>query len=444
MASLTHPRGGEAALWMQSGSVGAPRLRAASQRSFAFCLAVAVALHAGLVGGQLVGWLRDLFDGPSLGQMDGDTLVPLDLDLLDDGPSLEGDKLGDSRPGAGAKPAPPPPSPGLATSPVASAVPPPPATASASAPAVSASAPPPPPPGPKVREPVAAAGGPGKLAKDPNVQILFSSDVLRKHPTAEGFGRVLRTIPEWKQFLAGTNLDPIQDFDHVLLAAPQLAGDSSKAVVVLDYRASDEAMRATLDQVVAGAKGTWLADAPVPTARARVQGADRLFAHIAQKNLVAILPDGASEQLSKLPKMKGFSKSGRAAMVISIVTPHRPFGPLVPTLPRTFKWMRVEVRPAPGGDADVILELADASPEEAAKHVEAVTSIVEKVRTLDIRGIGSVERRVARFAMGGDPFEPVEFKAERDIISGKARVTAKALSAILRLAETLLQRSQGE
>jgi hypothetical protein len=233
---------------------------------------------------------------------------------------------------------------------------------------------------PKVREPLSQAGGPSQIAgKDPNVQILLAGDKLRSHPLGEGFGAILRSIPEWKGFFQDTSIDPIKDMDHMLLAGPRFRGDSSNVVAVMDYNRSDADMRTAVEGIVTRAKGEWLKDTPVPAARAKADRAERIFALIPEKNLLVILPAKEKDQLQKLKGLKAFNKSSPVAIVISMVTPSRPFKGVF-KLPESLKWLRIGVTPTSDGGADLSIEAADASPEEAVKHAEELTTALELVR----------------------------------------------------------------
>ncbi len=127
-----------------------------------------------------------------------------------------------------------------------------------------------------VRDPMSAAGGAGKIAaKDPNVQFLLSGRALRKHPLGSFFSRTLLMLPEWRQFFRTTQVDPIRDFDHLLITAPRLRGDSSKMVAILETNLPAETMHAALGEVIHQTNGVWVEDAPVTAARARIASAPR-------------------------------------------------------------------------------------------------------------------------------------------------------------------------
>ncbi len=200
---------------------------------------------------------------------------------------------------------------------------------------------------PAVRDPLSQAGSPSQLAgKDPNIQILIASDRLRSHPLAESFGKVLRAIPEWKDFFGTTTVDPIKDFDHMLLAGPKFKDDSSNVVAIMDYNRPDGEMKNAVNVIVTTAKGEWIKDAPVQAAQAKTNKADRIFAFLPEKNLIVVLPAQEKDQLKKLKSLKPFNKSSPVGIALSMVNPARPFSKFL-KLPDTLKWLRLAVMGCP-------------------------------------------------------------------------------------------------
>ena len=286
---------------------------------------------------------------------------------------------------------------------------------------------------PIVKEPLSQAGGPSQLAgKDPNVQILIAGDRIRSHALGRGFGRILRSIPEWKGFFQDTNIDPINDLDHMLLAGPRFKGDSSQVVAVMDYNRSDKDIRDAVDGIVTRANGTWIKDAPVPAARAKADKAERIFALVPEKNLLVILPGKEEAQLKKLKALKSFSKSSPVAIVISMVTPSRPFKGILP-LPESFKWLRMGVTPTKEG-ATVSLEAADASPEEARRHAQDMTAAVEL-----LRGQLRFDNPLPFGPRTIEAFEKIEFVADGNLVRAEVKLSMAQLTAIMALAERSFQ-----
>ncbi|WP_437971601.1 hypothetical protein WMF04_20840 [Sorangium sp. So ce260] len=420
-----------------------PLVRATSRRALATAAAVALLLHLPLLPTPLFSWLEAMFAlrGELTDYDAGETIVPIDLDLLADdpsavaaAPSATGGEASPGGPGAAA-PATPPPAPS-----------PPAASASAAPEAPDAGAPQPPrrrPPGdagpdaagdggtddsdlPNLRTPLSAAGAPGKLAsKDPNVQVLIAGDRLRSHELGDWFGRILTTIPQWQSFFQDTAVDPIRDIDHLLIAGPQLR-DSSKVVAVMDYRAPEETMRAAVDVVVQRSNGSWIEDAPVPAARATADRSERIFAMVPNRRLLVVLPAEEEDQLSKLKSMKGFNKSSAAGIVISMLTPANAFRG-VQALPRSIAWMRLTVTPTKDGGADLALTAGDESAEDALAHAQELTRTLNAIRTINL-GITKI-----------DVVDEVTFNTDGKVIWSKLHVTNRQLKLIMGFVEQALR-----
>ncbi|XYI03132.1 hypothetical protein ACMHYB_26585 [Sorangium sp. So ce1128] len=447
MAERTPGRGSNnttAARRAGRGAAVAPFIRAASRRALATAAAVALLLHLPLLPTPLFSWIEAMFSlrGELTDYDAGETIVPIDLDLLADDPSAVAAAPsatgGEAQPsGAGAAaPATPPPAP-----------PPPAASASAAPEAPDAGAPTPPrrkPPGdagpdaagdggaedesdhPNLRTPLSAAGAPGKLAsKDPNVQVLIAGDRLRSHELGEWFGRILTTIPQWQSFFSDTSVDPIRDIDHLLIAGPQLR-DSSKVVAVMDYRAPEQAMRAAVEVIVQRSNGAWIEDAPVPAARATADRSERIFAMVPDRRLLVVLPAEEEDQLSKLKSMKSFNKSSAAGIVISMLTPANAFRG-VQALPRSLAWMRLTVTPTKDGGADLALTAGDESAEEALAHARELTRTLNSLRTINL-GITRI-----------DVVDEVTFNTDGKVIWSKLHVTNRQLKLIMGFVEQALR-----
>jgi hypothetical protein len=402
------------------------------RRAFTIAVTVAVILHLPFLPTNLGAWMQRMLQGNAADYDDHDAaaIIPIDLDLMNDDPS----------PSAASSVPPPPPSP------------PPPAPTGDGTTIVDAGAPdaeaprkkrPPSDAGiddagpiedagvvdagpPSVRDPIAAAGGAGKIsAKDPNVQVLIAGNVIRKHQLGAAFARILVLIPEWHQFFADSPIDPIRDLNHLLITAPRFRGDTSKVVAVMDFNVPDAKIKGALDLIVNNVNGAWLDDTPVPTARANVGGGDRLFALVPGKKLLVVLPFEAKDQLEGLKKSRGFPNS-KVGIAISMVSPARPFKGLF-ALPDTLKWLRIAVTPTADGGADVALEGGDASEKDAQKHAPEITKAFDQVRVISLL-ITTLEI-----------VDHAEFVAEGASIKAQVHVSDTQLKRVVGMAEMQLQ-----
>ena len=400
MARATRPRGSsDTVAWLAAAR--RPRLERAFQRA----LAIALVLHLPFVPTRLFDWMH-----LSLGDYDdkdAQAIIPVEFDLARDPepeapptappPAAPPSPSGEGPPDAGVPPRPPPHPKPPAETPDAGPHP--------------------------IAEPVGAAGGVGKIAaKDPNVQILLSGRALRRHELGAWAGRMLLMIPEWRGFFDGSALNPVRDLDHILITAPRLKGDNSKLVAVMDYSVSPDAAREAIDQLLRRTGGTWIEDAPVSAARARVGGAPRIVAHLPEHRLLVILPGNAADQLAQLKKAKGFRRSGEGA-VVSMLTPWRPFRGFFP-MPESIKWLRLALTPTADEGADLALDAGDGSADQAAADAEILGKEFEARRKVDVLGLASVE------IIG-----PVTFKADGDVIRARAHMPAEKLRLIMAFVE---------
>jgi hypothetical protein len=286
---------------------------------------------------------------------------------------------------------------------------------------------------PTLKEPLSVAGDPSRIAgKEPNVQVLISGDRLREHELGAWFGRILTAIPEWRTFFEGTTIDPIRDLDHLLIAGPQLR-DSRKAVAVMDYNVQEADIRKAIDAIIARSKpkGAWLTDTPVPAARATAHRGERIFALVPARRLLVVLPAEAKNQLAGLKSMKAFSKSSASGIAISMVTPSRAFRGLPIEIPESLKWMRLNVIPNKDGSAEVQIEALDESPELAVEHAGKLSDTIERFRHIDYV-IGKMEI-IGR----------ADFVAEGALIRATAQVSKKQLSYIMSFVDQKILPKQG-
>ncbi|MBW2453921.1 MAG: hypothetical protein JRI68_05405 [Deltaproteobacteria bacterium] len=238
--------------------------------------------------------------------------------------------------------------------------------------------------GKKVADPYSEAGGAAGIgAEHPNVRIYFAADVLRQRPKlAETFGELLGAIPQWQQLLGGTGLNPIVDFDHILISGPQMR-NPRWIVVALDYNVPHPKMRQAIDLVVrkSGKKGRWERR---PGLEIAVIGknAERRAVLSQKKRMMVVLPAEAADQIDNIqsPKFK-FKKSTGAGIVIHVITPWRAFVGSKVRMPKSIKWMRVRFR-FKGADFEVEAEGQDESEEAAREHLKLLRAEVDSLPKL--------------------------------------------------------------
>lgn len=410
-------------------------------RVLQICLLCALVLHAPLLPVRLLGFVRLLLRAQTeeTGPDDSETVIPVELDT-------------DLSPPGSPAPAPastlaPPPTAQLDEIPdnpsisVDAGVPPPAVTDAgaqdagpeedagldASAP-LDAGAEQPAPDAGTVADPFAVAGGPGGVTpKHPNVRVLIAADLVRKHPVGAMFSEMLALIPEWTELVGGTGIDPIRDFNHVLVSGPQFR-NPTHIVAVLDYTVSTAKMRQALNAIMARSKppGQWLDGFKIPVASLGNKGYRRA-ALLADKKLLVLMPADAEEQIDGLAAIKPFKPSTDQSIVLFLVTPWRAFRGTGFEVPKRIAWMRlamvaVDTPKGPGaGGYTLTIEAEDESPEAAAEDARKLAAGIEEIRTVDLG--------VWRTEVIGKP----TFSSDGNKIRATAAVSVEQVERIIKL-----------
>ncbi|MBI4703262.1 MAG: hypothetical protein HY744_19265, partial [Deltaproteobacteria bacterium] len=234
---------------------------------------------------------------------------------------------------------------------------------------------------------VAGTGAASLGAEHPNVRIYLAADRIRKHRLGTMFSQLLQAIPQWAEVLGTTGIDPIRDFDHILLSGPQMR-DPSYVVVTLDYNLSAAKMGETVRRVSAAAPGgRRLKDAPVP-AWVIGQRGERIAALHPKRRLLVIVPRAAEDKLGAVKKMRGFERSTDRIIALYIVTPWRAFRGTGFRFPESVKWLRLVLLPTDEDDQFLLqVEAEDASADAAAKDALQLGADLELVRVIDLGDI---------------------------------------------------------
>ena len=80
------------------------------------------------------------------------------------------------------------------------------------------------------------------------VTLVVNAEVIRLHPVGARMGYLLRGIPQWDEFMSGTDIDPVRDTDWVLISGPSLV-NTSRDVILIHYSAPDAAIDKAIDVV---------------------------------------------------------------------------------------------------------------------------------------------------------------------------------------------------
>ena len=99
------------------------------------------------------------------------------------------------------------------------------------------------------RDPQAILGAAGDIQADKVlVMVVINAEVIRQNPEGAKMGFLLRGIPQWDEFMHGTDIDPVRDTDWVMISGPSLV-NTSRDVVLIHYSARDAKVERAMEQV---------------------------------------------------------------------------------------------------------------------------------------------------------------------------------------------------
>lgn len=207
------------------------------------------------------------------------------------------------------------------------------------------------------RDPAGMVGVAGSVQAGPSlVQLLVNMEVIRQNPTGAKMGPLLSAIPQWDDFMSGTQVDPVRDTDWVFITGPSLIHTERDAIMI-HYSTSDAVVDKAIDIVAHKYDRGGLFDAGVPGVKATLGHADRaprVFLR-PQSHLVAVVPPDYANTAARMLKGARVSAHVRPgeAVRLTLQNPSRP----MPFLPTSISELRLWVIPrAADGGADVFGE----------------------------------------------------------------------------------------
>ncbi|MEB2312937.1 MAG: hypothetical protein OZ921_07260 [Sorangiineae bacterium] len=266
-----------------------------------------------------------------------------------------------------------------------------------------------------IGDPVALSGAAGRVVDgNANVRLIVFTDRIRDTELGDKVGALLASANQWYDFFGPSGLDPVKDFDRILIAGPQLR-DSSAVVAVLRYNTSEAKIRAALAALVARDEGGRWLDAGVPAAQAKADRAERVFA-LPAPHLVVVAPPSAAAAALALPRSTRFpAAKGGEVLTAFVRTPWRAFLGIPFDIPKTIAWVRLSIAPSPGGGAVATLDAEDATPEDARRNAAALSRAINAVTQVNVLFIRQ------RF------IEPVSLEADGRHIRGVITATPSQL-----------------
>lgn len=235
----------------------------------------------------------------------GETVIPLDLDELDEAVVPQRAGATDGEPN------------GPDGVPSAGATPKPSASASASkplpAPSTSSSAPPAP---PRVGDPDRYASGLSALkpkSKEVNVSLWLRMDRLRLHPLGPELGGLFSAIPQWRPFFDGTGIDPVKDVDVIFADGPRFY-ELSQVTALIVVSCSDDAVLAAMKVVATRGKDVeWPSDAFPAVLHLTLDGAKLVVVQL-PGGLLITHPSAEKQAVSQAQKLVAKKRRAKDAV----------------------------------------------------------------------------------------------------------------------------------
>lgn len=169
------------------------------------------------------------------------------------------------------------------------------------------------------------AGVPTLNTGPQNIVLVVNSAVIRKHPVGARMGPVIQQIPQWRDFLKGSQsvVDPIQHTDWILIYGPSLIHTDRDAVLVR-YNVSDDIVDKAVDAVARtyDKGGPYDAGVPgVPASRGHADNAERIFMRPQPKLLVISPPAHAYAAALTYKKSAPRGPNAKEAMHLLVRNP---------------------------------------------------------------------------------------------------------------------------
>jgi len=224
----------------------------------------------------------------------------------------------------------------------------------------------------------------GVTAGERLVEVRVNVDVVKTNPVGARMGPLLRGIPQWDDFMAGTDVDPIADVDWIRIYGPSLIRTEKDAVIVhfnmTDARAARDIAILSKHDVNGGAF-----DAGVPGVRAWRGHADRAWrVFILPRSHVAVMvpPEKAHETARVFSRIEPhLNMHDGDAVWVMVKNPSHP----MPFLPTSLTELRFWARPRADGGADAFAE-ADAPDEESARlAARQIHTLAQQMNSLAVR-----------------------------------------------------------
>jgi hypothetical protein len=137
------------------------------------------------------------------------------------------------------------------------------------------------------------------VADDHQVVVRIDMEAVRSSALSADIGSLVRSYPTWRDLLGSSGIDPIRDFDRVLLAAPAVVSDRS--IIVVRHHLGNARVRDAVLQMASqrGQRPTWRDTEGFPVVEWPAQTAvPRLVVLTSDQELVVTTPDDLERVLT--------------------------------------------------------------------------------------------------------------------------------------------------
>ena len=276
------------------------------------------------------------------------------------------------------------------------------------------------------RDTEAIAGAAGALQADVVlVAVLVNAEVIRKNPLGASLGALLRGIPQWEDFMSGTDIDPVRDTDWLMISGPSLV-NTARDVVLIRYAASDAVVDRAIARVSRKYSGGGPFDTGVPGVKATLAHADRAERVLLRPrpHVLGVVPPAVAGKVARQLVAAGLPAHvlPGVAVYFRFESPHR----AVPEIPESISELRLRVVPRADNGADAFLEGDAKDPESAALAAPEIEKSIRRRNS----GLTSL--------LTHGVFDGTEVRAEGAKVLVHLSVTLEQLETLASLAGALL------
>ncbi len=279
------------------------------------------------------------------------------------------------------------------------------------------------------RDPQAIVGAAGDIQVDKVlVMAVINAEIIKKSSVAPALAQLLKRVDQWDQFMHGTDIDPVNDIDWIIVSGPSLQ-DTRRDVVLVHYSTTDAKVSHAMD-VVAGnyaAQGATDAfDAGVDgmkAVRSKADGTERVVM-LPHPHVLAVVPSSAAPKVAQqlLRARTPAHLPRKDALYLRVFDPHHP----MPQLPASITELRVSIVPTDDGGADVLLEGDTASPEAAADAARAIDALVKQIDASPVL--------IPVKLSGADVLADAEFTSDGAMVKGHLHAEESQIVSIIGMA----------